>query len=332
MFLLTLLEKNLMHKLKVILFYIVLFNGLSLFSEEENKPVLWDCKTEQVNELKFKDFKNITVGEPFQLQCNGPAMDWNQEEVELLIDYSLVDKNKIKILKKNNITATSASWTAVSYLVDKKPLEGLSITDSRNNSVNIRNFNVVIQSVIDPKSQPKPFGAIGPMAIPFSKQSKIILALIILFGLLVVFFYFFKKMARKAFLRTLKLNSKVLKPDSEFYKNLRHLKKSYMFQSLSADQEIDSKFVSDLEVYFKDYLQSFYKVKVVKRKLTKIPKAIKKHNPNVPVSVMKRLTLALREMSGLKTANNKVKVSDAQQLIQFCQKSIVSDKMIGSHS
>lgn len=285
----------------------------------------WSCKIPTAP----KDPSGFTVGEVFQLSCEGETVRL-KEPISLRIPDEIPAaksgeapqkdpnaKYQLVLLKPLNLTDNKAEFAATSYIATPQDIKNFKLVDADNKEVLIPQITFPMKSVIDPSQQqkPEPFGPIGPMRMewPVWIFFAALVVFVILVGWAVIFLR--RRMQRRNLERNIKKYQSPLGSYHQFNKDLRVLKQGVVFTSHKSWTEDETKqYMAKLEEHFKMFLLREFIIPATSWSRALILKTLQKKDKRGFPHYQKTLQRALVELEKQKEAAGSLKPRDCEQI------------------
>lgn len=302
---------------------------------EESTAPSWSCSVATAP----KDAGGFTVGEVFQLTCEGPSVALKEPLRVQLPDVMAAAKDgkppvkdpnvkyKLVLLKPLNVTDNKLEYQATGYIPGEMDLKSFKIVDAENKEILVPQVTFKVQSVIDPNQQPKPepFGPIGPLRMewPVWIFFAALVTLLVLIGWGIVFFR--RWVQKKNLERNIKKYLSPMGSYHQYNKDLRLLKQGVVFTSHQSWAEAEIKqYMVQLEDHFKMFLLREFIIPAKSWSKSLIVKNIQLKDKKGFPTYQKNLLRALTELDKYKEAPETLKPRDCEQITLFCAQAVDS--------
>lgn len=278
------------------------------------------CRVE-IPKPQDEEAANLTVGQIFQLVCEGEWPVLKPEALELRLEKE--DIYKLKLLKFEYTSKTEGTLTVTSYRPGPHQLKAVQLVDSEN-SVVLGDLNFTVASVINPQEPPaEPYGAIGPLKLMLPIWYPLTAALILVAVFVGVFYRWKVRRDKRKLLEEMHLAESVQEPYFQFYQVLRKLQRTYSyFSGAEPSPQETQKFIDDLGAAYKIYLARHFQVPTLKWKerqiLTDLKRNHKKFYQNFRLEVRK----AFAEIARAQQAREQITGQDARQLLDLLRNQV----------
>ncbi len=274
---------------------------------------MWSCRVEGAP----KD-QQWTVGEIFNLVCDGPAAKFLSTELSFKEEKK--SGYELRVLEVVKQTENELVMVATSYVPQPHKFEALFIQDQGESVVRVEPFNLPMKSVItDP--QQKPFGPSGAVSLAYPVWIWIVLAVV----LLATAFFGLFRMNRRAQMRRvieeLKQHNTALGAFNQFNKDLRTLGRKHIFGDEKNWNDLKKqRYLENLDQVFRMYLLREFYVPALDWSSGLVLRTVSKQDKRRYDRYGAELQKFLKELDRAKADVEKLQVHDCQQLTQMAKK------------
>lgn len=225
-------------------------------------------------QLELPESGSLTVGQVFNLNCQGEMSELKTEQLDLKLDAK--DKYKLKLLKAEATPDKKLILKVTSYQVGAQQIQAAQLVDGEH-SLTLNPLQFEVKSVIDPQDPPAgPYGPVGPfdLSIPaiYWWGLGIFIAAVILAIVTKIIF----KLKRKALMEELVRFETHLTPYNQFHQTLRRLQREYrFFTGIEVSAEEIQKFIIDIDQTVRIYIGRSQKIPTLKVPARRIFKEFK---------------------------------------------------------
>lgn len=303
-------------------------------AETASTSATWSCSVTS----NPKDKNGFTVGEVFQLQCEGPSAFLKEPLHIELPDVMLpakegsapqkdtTEKYKLVLLQPTSLSDNKIEYSATSYIPGEHAFKSFKIVDTDKKEILISPLALKVQSVIDPQQQkPEPFGPIHPLRMewPVWLFFTAVIILLVLVGWAIVFFRRWAQ--KKSIERNIKKYLSPMGSYHQYHKDLRLLKQGVVFTShQSWSSEEIKKYMIQLEEHFKMFLLREFIIPAPSWSQAVILKAVKQKDKKGFALYQKSLIKALNELEKYKEGLDSLKPKDCEQITALCAQAVDS--------
>jgi len=278
------------------------------------------CQVEIPKE-KENGAADLTVGQIFFLNCEGPWPQMKPDSIELRLDDE--NRDKLKLLNFSYTSPTQAQLTVTTYKTGQHQLKAVQLVD-KDQSVILGDLSFVVRSVIDPQQPPKePYGPFGPLGLrlPIWYPLSVVLLVVAIVSFLA--YRWRLRRQKKKLLLDMRLNEYAKDPISQFYQSARKMQRSFAFFSggaMTAGEAV--KFVGELDMAYKIYLARKFQVPTLAWKERRILSDLKVNWPEFYKEFRLEVRKSLAELSRAIKAGATMTDKDCQQLFELLRKQV----------
>lgn len=254
--------------------------------------------------------RELTVGRPFVLRCEGEWPDLNPEKLELRLDPA--DQRKLKVLKFQKTSLSEAQLLVTSYQPGEHQLKAVQLVDA-DKSVVLGDLQFAVKSVINPQQPPtEAYGPMGPIEFGIPLWFWLLIAVIVSVIGGLIWWKVARRAQRRKWLGEMKLHEKVLSPMADLGKTLRLLLK---------DLSQGKAHVQELKQAYLYYLARVFQLPTLKMKDRQILAEIKSLQRSVFDEQGSVILKTLTELDRALASQIQVSPQDLNQLIHLVRRS-----------
>lgn len=274
----------------------------------------WTCKLSKLDGQKIgaeiTSENPLTVGETFQLTCEGGSVDLDREKLSLELPQEA--KYALRILKTIDVKPTGAEFFATTWVGAAAEFKHLYLTDGAKR-VDLGPLKLEAKSVIpeEKAKEAKPFDPYAPVHLNLPAYVWLALALVLAVIGLWVAWMVAGLVKRKRLKSLLTKNAITMSPFHFFHKELRRLTRQGVSDS--------NVYIKELNEAFRWYLTRTFFVNALMAKPKTITTEIQKADPTTFKAVKRDLTLALTELEKAYAEKQKLSDADIHQLTELCR-------------
>lgn len=260
--------------------------------------------------------KNLTVGQIFNLKCQGEWPELKRETLEIRLEEA--DKHKLKLLGFEPVSKTEVHLKVTSYKTGNHELKAIQLVDPEN-SVVLGDLKFTVQSVMDPKEPvAEPYGPYGPLGISLPAWYFVTLA-VILALLLGYFGYKWKnRREKRKLLAEMRIHETSQDPYFQFYQTVRKLQRSYSaFSGQTPEPQETENFLQSLNEAYKVFLARNFEVPALKWPERKILSDLKRNHKIFYSEFRLEVRKALAELARALKSKSTMSGADCQQLLNL---------------
>lgn len=278
----------------------------------------WTCKLskregngkEQKIGAELTPENPVTVGEKFQMTCEGGSVDLQRDHLSLELPQEA--KYVLRILKTIDVKPTSAEFLATTWSGEAVEFKHLYLTDGAKR-VDLGPLKIEVKSVIpaEKAQEAKPYDPYAPVLLNLPLTVYLVIAVVL--GVIGTWAaWLVGKYLRKKRLKSLiEKNAITMSAFNFFNKELRRL---------TRQGATDSKqYVTELHDAFRWYLTREFFISAINAKPKQILRDIQKKDPTTFKLVKRDLMLALTELEKALAEKQDLSDADIQQLTDLCR-------------
>lgn len=284
-------------------------------SQQPVGEVNWACTLQRDKNLSEVYVEGVTAGEEFQLQCQGPQVQWAQTPHLQVLEE---DQFRLVLIQPTKVSSLDASLLVASYKIDEgAPLGPVYLTDG-SSKVLLQGIQLKSMSVLPKDKEAKPFGPLGPLDYSWPLWIWITLGVFVCVMVGLVWRYLRRRNQLRALIKDLEKHRTALLPADQFSKDLRILKKSYLSSSSEKINQADSqKIISQIERYFLIFLSREFSIPAEIWSKSEILKSTLKQIHYSRAEAQKRMLKAMREIEKAKNHTSESTIEDIQQIMEI---------------
>lgn len=274
---------------------------------------IWNCSIEGTpNDNQW------TVGEVFNLQCEGPTVALSGQGLTLKLPEQQI--YTLHLLDVIDQTDNKVLFKVTSYRPGEHKVQELKITEAGVPKIQVEPFVFPVQSVIKDPGQ-KPYGPIMAFQIAYPQWlwiTLVVSAIILVFGLL---FRTYRRSQMRKVLEALKEHNTALGAFNQFNKDIRILTRENLFDQKNGwSQEQKKRYIESLDQIFRMYMLREFIVPALDWGDRLILKTIAKQDRRHFTQYSTDLAKLMAELKRAQKDQDKVQVHDCKQLTQMAQK------------
>lgn len=254
--------------------------------------------------------KELTVGRPFVLHCEGEWPELNAEKLELRLDAA--DQRKLKILKFQKNSSSDAMLLVTSYQPGEHQLKAVQLVDA-DHSVVLGDLQFTVKSVINPQEPPKePYGPMGPVEFGIPLWFWLSIGFFAAVVGALVWWKIARRARRKKWMLEMKLHERALSPMADLGKTLRLILK---------DLSKGKAHVQELRQAYFYYLARVFQIPTLKMKNGQILNDIKAAQRSLYDDQGAVIMKAMTELDRALATAGDVSEKDLEQLVHLVRRS-----------
>ena len=271
-------------------------------------------------EIELEIPAGFTVGSRMVLDCEGQTHNLSRDGLEFgNLEESLFS---IRYLETQEMTESSAKIVFTSYNTAPKDLNEVIITDGEK-SIMIPKIEFSVTSVLKQGQEAKPFGPIGPFALPF--PAWVVWSVFGGGGLLVlsIVWALLARWRKKSLKEKLRKQVTGYGSYGQFNRDLRELNRKFFSAHSEIDQESAKTYMSDLNQCFRSYLLAEFLIPAHDLGVSPLLRALKKEDKNVFEKIHFPLSRVVRELDKMtNTSTKKISPTDCKQLFENSRRAV----------
>ena len=259
-----------------------------------------------------------TVGEIFNLECEGPRVEFLSTDLQ----FKSKDESQYKlcILEVLEDSGYRLQLKATSYNAGSHRFEKLYIVDQGEEMVRIEPLGFDVKSVIKNPMQ-KPFGPVMAVKLPYPSWLWMTFVLFFFTGVFCFLFWWRRKVQMLRVIEELKQHNTALGPFNQLNKDLRHLERESAFKK--TDQWSNSKkqsYIESLDHVFRMYLLREFYVPALDWSSSLVIKTLSSQDKRYYRQYGGSLKKFLQELDRAKRDFEKIRDQDCRQLTRMAKK------------
>ncbi len=254
----------------------------------------------------------ITVGHVFDLSCAGPfPLTFKVGNAQVS---GLEDKYALKLLKFELRDPKTADIRFTSYRVGSQAFEKITITDGET-TLELPAVKFEVKSVLPPPEAatepPKPFGPIGPMAIPMPLVYWVILISVLGIATMLIAWSWRNRLERLEILKTIKNRTTGPTPVVQFHRDLRILTKKAGVHDNQDELQIPAQvYLKELRQIGETFWGQKFKLALLGQSADRLEKEFKTYAPKVYVKYKDELKFWNKRWQRLNATHKQAKTQD----------------------
>lgn len=283
----------------------------------------WDCTTLGLNEkgeVTGSLSEEITVGQKFQLDCEGASVALQREKINLALPKK--EKYKLRLLETKVLTENKASFVATSYFVGKNRFDEVHLTDGAQ-VIGLKGIEVHVKTVIDPNENPErqPYGPFAPLTVAWPLWLWLTIGAVVLVVGGFLFYKFRKSYQKKKLIQELARHGTALSPYNQFNKDMRRLSRQMPNTGTQEwPKESVQTYLKELNQLFRWYLARELIVPALQWGPGQILRDIRRNDRELYEKIRRDLIVALNEVKKALASSDKATREDCLQLTDLCRK------------
>ncbi len=281
--------------------------------KDQSSLPLWNCRIE--GEPKEGQW---TVGEVFNLQCEGPGVEFLSTDLHFEGQEKI--QYKLRILEVLEDSGHSLQLKITSYNPGRHRFEKLYIVDQGEEMVRVEPLEFQVKSVIKNPMQE----AFGPvMAVKMAYPSWLWLAFVLplVISVFCLLFWWRRKAQMFRVIQELKQHNTALGPFNQLNRDLRHLERQSDFRK--KEEWSDSKkqsYIESLDQVFRMYLLREFYIPALDWNSGLVTKTLSRQDRHFYRHYGDPLKQFLKELDRAKRDFVKIKDQDCRQLTRMARK------------
>ncbi len=282
----------------------------------------WTCKAQALgaNSEVLGDLPvTTTVGTPFLLSCEGPAIVMNPGE--LALELPKAQKYQLKLLASRKLTDSSAEFIATAWAAGDVKLQNPVLTDGTHR-IGLGDIHYTIASVVDQKANPegKPFGPWAPLFLPLPLWIWLGVLLIVVALITPLIIFFRRYLRKKSLSRTLAQNPIALTPYHHFNKELRRLARMIPNRREDWTRELSAEYVGELDENLRWFLSRELEISAFDRDTPGVLRELKRQHPKIFQAMRREFAVTLGEIQKAKQRTEAVSIEDVHQISELARR------------
>lgn len=282
-----------------------------------NKPK-WECSILTAP----KDPNGFTVGEVFEIQCQGESLALKEP---LQTKFPDNQKHALDLLQPVEITPNKIVYKATAYRPGQLKFEYVDFEDAQGHGFISGPMQLTVASTVALQDPPpeQPFGSIAPMSMawPFWIFFSAAVALLVLFGWALIFFR--RRIQRKNIEKNIRKFESPMGSYHQYSKDVRLLKRSVVFSTHREWSEAQvGSYLEKLDEYYRMFILREYVVPADIWPTKNIVKEIKRKDRNGYKVYGPAVKKAFHELERAKGHVSKIKSMDCEQLTNICSQAV----------